>query len=70
VSYKWLNSLSLGYKNLYIMLNKKQTSPKVASEASDLLRNAKNPEVKRVSASDLSQAPLKKKILLRVKKKS
>ncbi len=37
--------------------NKKQTSPKVASVASKLLRNpATPPAVKRVAASDLAQA--------------
>lgn len=43
--------------------NPKQTSPPVASKASDLLRNPKTPpKVKSVAASDLAQAkPTKKK---------
>ena len=42
-------------------MNKKQTSPKVASIASDLLRNSKNKKVKSVAASDLAQARNHKK---------
>ena len=36
--------------------NPKQTSSKVASMASDLLRHSPNKQVRSVSASDLSQA--------------
>jgi hypothetical protein len=44
------------------MLNKKQTSERVASEASKLLRDPKSPDiVKSVAGSDLAQAPFKKK---------
>ena len=41
--------------------NPKQTSKKVASTASKLLKTSKSKEVKEVAASDLAQAPLKKK---------
>jgi hypothetical protein len=43
------------------MPNKKQTSGRVASEASDLLRTSKNKEVKSVAGSDLAQARRKPK---------
>ncbi|MGH2644746.1 MAG: hypothetical protein ACRDE2_12405 [Chitinophagaceae bacterium] len=42
-------------------MNKKQTSPKVASKASKLLRKSKSKTVKTVAASDLSQTRTKKK---------
>jgi hypothetical protein len=43
------------------MANKKQTSKKVATKASHLLRTSKNKEVKSVAASDLSQTKTGKK---------
>jgi len=42
------------------MTNRKETSPKVATKASNLLRTSKNPAVKSVAASDLAQARGKK----------
>ena len=43
------------------MANKKQTSRKVATDASKLLRTSKSKIVKEVAASDLAQARGKKK---------
>jgi hypothetical protein len=42
-------------------INKKQTSPKIASMASDLLRNSKKKAVREVAGSALSQAHNHKK---------
>jgi hypothetical protein len=44
-------------------INKKQTSPKIASIAGQLLRTSKNKKVREVAASDLSQARKKAKPL-------
>lgn len=49
-------------------INKKQTSPKVASIASELLRTSKNAKVKTVAASDLAQAHNHKTTAKRPKK--
>ncbi|MEI6185249.1 MAG: hypothetical protein WCP65_06945 [Bacteroidota bacterium] len=42
-------------------MNKKQTSPKVASKASKLLKTSKDENVKTVAASDLVQTKNDKK---------
>lgn len=43
------------------MPNKKQTSKRIATIASDLMRNSKNKNVRMVAASDLSQTKTGKK---------
>lgn len=50
-------------------INKKQTSPKIATIASELLRTSKNKKVLEVAASDLSQAHTKKKATKKSPKK-